>query len=99
MVKAVTKYPLIPLVAEQHLKWKLYNEEGWTLMWNDHAITPDMLRSLSRLQKINHFPGMSELSRKNRLAKNLNLMRKELPEVTLKRFRHMTSTRRRGACR
>jgi tubulin polyglutamylase TTLL6/13 len=67
--------------VEQQLKWKLHNEEGWTLMWNDHAITAEVLRSMHRNQKINHFPGMSELSRKNRLARNLNLMRKELPEV------------------
>lgn len=52
-------------------------------MWNDHAITMEVLRALSNNQKINHFPGMHELSRKNRLAKNLNLMRKQYPQVLL----------------
>jgi hypothetical protein len=53
-------------------------------MWNDHAITTETLKSMNKLQKINHFPGMNELSRKNRLAKNLNMMRKEHPQVNSK---------------
>ena len=31
-------------------------------------------------QKINHFPGMFELSRKNNLCKNLMKMRKKFPK-------------------
>ncbi len=31
-------------------------------------------------QKINHFPGMSNLSRKNLLAKNLQRMQEEFPD-------------------
>ena len=31
-------------------------------------------------QKINHFPGMEELTRKDNLAKNLNKVRKMFPE-------------------
>lgn len=31
-------------------------------------------------QKINHFPGMYTLARKNNLAQNLNLMQKYFPD-------------------
>ena len=40
-------------------------------------MTPDTLLKMEHHQKINHFPGMFNLSRKNMLAKNLMKMRKK----------------------
>jgi hypothetical protein len=34
-----TRYPVISTVATEQLRWKIQNDDGWTLMWNDHAVT------------------------------------------------------------
>jgi tubulin polyglutamylase TTLL6/13 len=39
-----------------------------------------MLAKMKTGQKINHFPGMYEISKKNHLAKNLNQIREAFPE-------------------
>ena len=44
------------------------------MSWTDHAVSIDILMRMEQHQKINHFPGMSVLSRKNLLAKNLYRM-------------------------
>jgi hypothetical protein len=79
-----TQYDVVMDVCENLLKWKLQFEseaKGWDLMWTDHAVSSDMLIKMEQHQKINHFPGtalnnkgMSNLSRKNLLAKNLQKM-------------------------
>jgi tubulin polyglutamylase TTLL6/13 len=52
-----------------------YNDgKSWDLKWNDSAITADFLAKMASHQKINHFPGMNTLHRKNNLAKNLYRM-------------------------
>ena len=58
------------------MEWKLHYNDGksWDLKWNDSAITADFLAKMAPHQKINHFPGMSTLHRKNNLAKNLYRM-------------------------
>jgi tubulin polyglutamylase TTLL6/13 len=38
------------------------------------------MQALKPWQKINHFPGMSEICRKDTLARNLNRMRREFPK-------------------
>jgi tubulin polyglutamylase TTLL6/13 len=56
-------------------------------MWTDHAVSSDMLMKMEQHQKINHFPGtsandegMSNLSRKNLLARNLQKMQDEFSD-------------------
>lgn len=63
--------------------WKLsYNDsKNWDLKWNDCAITSDFLSKMSSHQKINHFPGMNTLHRKNTLAKNLYRMYDDDPDA------------------
>ena len=46
------------------------------MFWSDTAIQPDKLQRLKPFQRMNHFPGMYALARKNNLGKNLNKMRK-----------------------
>lgn len=60
--------------------WNI-NTQDWTLLWTDQSVSIDQVKSLTKNQRINHFPGMFELSRKNRLARNLNALRKQFPEV------------------
>lgn len=38
---------------------------------------PERIAKMKPYQKVNHFPGMFQLARKNHLARNLNKMQKE----------------------
>lgn len=79
---ADTQYDVIERVGEE-LNWKLQycDEKNWDLKWNDTAINVDFLAKMQPHQKINHFPGMNTLHRKNNLAKNLYRMQDEDPEA------------------
>ncbi|XP_035168073.1 tubulin polyglutamylase TTLL6 isoform X5 [Oxyura jamaicensis] len=55
------------------------NEE-WTLYWTDCSVSLERVMEMKRFQKINHFPGMIEICRKNLLARNLNRMLRLFPK-------------------
>lgn len=40
------------------------------LLWHDTLISMDIVSALKSYQKVNHFPTMSEISRKDLLARN-----------------------------
>jgi tubulin polyglutamylase TTLL6/13 len=40
------------------------------LLWTDTLISMDIVSALKPYQKVNHFPTMNEISRKDLLAKN-----------------------------
>ena len=42
------------------------------LIWNDTFISMDIVSALKPYQKVNHFPTMSEISRKDLLARNFD---------------------------
>ena len=48
--------------------------------WIDVANIGERMSKLRPWQRINHFPGMSNIARKNRLAQNLEKMRREFPK-------------------
>ncbi|KFO73779.1 Tubulin polyglutamylase TTLL13, partial [Cuculus canorus] len=54
------------------------NEE-WTLYWTDNSVSLERVMEMKRFQKINHFPGMIEICRKDLLARNLNRMLRLFP--------------------
>ncbi|XP_069723148.1 tubulin polyglutamylase TTLL13-like [Phaenicophaeus curvirostris] len=54
------------------------NEE-WTVYWTDNSVSLERVMGMKRFQKINHFPGMIELCRKDLLARNLNRMLRLFP--------------------
>lgn len=64
------------------LGWRVEYSEGnrWDVKWSDSAITGEFLSRMSQHQKVNHFPGMNTLSRKNTLARNLKKMQEIFPE-------------------
>lgn len=77
-----TQYPVIKFVGKKILKWKLsYEQESmeWDLYWTDEAVQPEQLSKMQPFQKINHFPGMFSLARKNHLGRNLMKMKKQFP--------------------
>ncbi|CAL8272809.1 unnamed protein product [Lota lota] len=54
--------------------------EDFNLYWTDTSVTLDRLVGIKPYQKINHFPSMMEVCRKDMLARNLNRMAKRFPK-------------------
>ncbi|XP_040977952.1 tubulin polyglutamylase TTLL5 isoform X2 [Aquila chrysaetos chrysaetos] len=50
------------------------NSSNYNLMWTGSHLKPYLLRSLTDIQKVNHFPRSYELTRKDRLYKNVSRM-------------------------
>uniref|UniRef100_A0A8C0QB55 Tubulin tyrosine ligase like 6 n=1 Tax=Canis lupus familiaris TaxID=9615 RepID=A0A8C0QB55_CANLF len=51
----------------------------WTLYWTDYSVSLERVMEMKSYQKINHFPGMSEICRKDLLARNMSRMLKMFP--------------------
>lgn len=52
---------------------------GWDLSWHDLPVTADFLSKMAPYQKVNQFPGIYVIARKNYLARNLMRMAKAFP--------------------
>lgn len=75
------KYQIIRDVG-LNFNWKITEDENIQdsdIIWHDCSISADRLSQLKVYQKINHFPGMSGIFRKNCMANNLNRFRKLFP--------------------
>ena len=80
---AFTQYEVVKHVAQKLLSWKLTEDEKdekWDVLWTDTAVPPEKLSKMQKYQKINHFPGMYSISRKNYLAMNLSKLKRKFPE-------------------
>ena len=78
-----TKYAVVRYVAKQMLGWKLVNDEEddtWDVWWSDSGVHPQKLAKMKPYQKINHWPGMHALARKNQLGRHLMQMAKNFPK-------------------
>lgn len=68
----------------QELDWKLVDDERLqsklNLFWIDVASIHEHFRHIQPWQMINHFPGMPNIARKNRMGQNLNRMQKLFPK-------------------
>ena len=53
----------------------------WDLCWVDSSVGTERIVKLKTHQRINHFSGMLEICRKNRMARNLERMRRVCPEA------------------
>lgn len=58
----------------KELKWDPDSDDSPDIIWQDSSLAPSTLSQLNPHQRINHFPGMYAISRKDYLAKNLKLM-------------------------
>ncbi|CAG9319004.1 unnamed protein product [Blepharisma stoltei] len=79
---ANTQYEVIQEVANI-LGWKLSFDPDDTeadVYWQDCALPPEKLSQLKTFQRINHFPGMYAVARKDHLGKNLKAMKMMFPE-------------------
>lgn len=53
--------------------------DDFDIYWSDTAQGVDRLLRLKPYQRMNHFPGMAVLARKNQLGKTLNAMLRRYP--------------------
>ncbi|XP_039455243.1 tubulin polyglutamylase TTLL7-like [Oreochromis aureus] len=56
------------------------DDETASLIWNDSAVQHEKIAELRNYQRINHFPGMGEICRKDCLARNMAKMIKCQPQ-------------------
>ena len=73
---------MVKKVARRELGWRLTRDayrDDWDVLWTDSAVPTERLASMKKHQKINHFPGMFGISRKDYLARNLNKMKSVFP--------------------
>lgn len=79
------KYDVIHHVCGKMLGWQIIkNDEdnmNCDIIWNDTACNQDLLGKLKPHQKLNHFPGIFSIARKNFLCFHLNKMRKIFPDA------------------
>jgi hypothetical protein len=54
--------------------------EDWDISWHDLGITADFLTKMQPYQKVNQYPGMYQITRKNYLARNLMKMQRAFPD-------------------
>ncbi|XP_025038978.2 tubulin polyglutamylase TTLL7 isoform X3 [Pelodiscus sinensis] len=78
---AGTKYEIVRLVIEEMGFVKTRDEdETANLIWSDSAVQQEKIAELRNYQRINHFPGMGEICRKDFLARNMTKMIKSQPQ-------------------
>ena len=78
----MTQYPVVSEVARD-LGWVVQeNKEAgdWDICWTDYSIEPSILIRMHFHQKINHFPGIHLIARKNLLGMNLMTMKSQMPD-------------------
>ncbi|OMJ90758.1 hypothetical protein SteCoe_6836 [Stentor coeruleus] len=79
---AHTQFDIVREVATSVLDWKVSNNdrEDWDVMWTDLSVPAETLSKMKSYQRINHFPGMHLISRKNFLATSLGKLRQQFPK-------------------
>ncbi|XP_070323932.1 tubulin polyglutamylase TTLL7 isoform X2 [Odocoileus virginianus] len=77
---AGTKFEIVRLVIDEMGFLKTPDEdETSNLIWCDSAVQQEKIAELQNYQRINHFPGMGEICRKDFLARNMTKMIKSRP--------------------
>ncbi|XP_038571684.1 tubulin polyglutamylase TTLL7 isoform X3 [Micropterus salmoides] len=78
---AGTKYEIVRIVINEMDFIKTRDDdETANLIWNDSAVQHEKIAELRNYQRINHFPGMGEICRKDYLARNMSKMIKCQPQ-------------------
>nr|KAF6410717.1 hypothetical protein HJG63_009161 [Rousettus aegyptiacus] len=73
------KYESVRRAAQMCGLKEVGEDEEWNVYWTDYSVSLERVMDMKRFQKINHFPGMTEICRKDLLARNLNRMQKLYP--------------------
>lgn len=69
-----TETKLLRKIFARHGLTEAEEDESFSILWTGIHMKPDMLRNLSPYQRVNHFPRSYELTRKDRLYKNIERM-------------------------
>lgn len=78
---AGTKYEIVRIVIDEVTFHKVRDDdETANLIWNDSSVQHEKIAELRNYQRINHFPGMGEICRKDCLARNMAKMIKSQPQ-------------------
>ncbi|XP_040263891.1 tubulin polyglutamylase TTLL7 isoform X5 [Bufo bufo] len=77
---AGTKYEIVRgVIEEMHFVKSRDDDETANLIWSDCAVQHEKIAELRNYQRINHFPGMGEICRKDCLSRNMTKMIKCQP--------------------
>ncbi|XP_076817564.1 tubulin polyglutamylase ttll6-like isoform X1 [Clavelina lepadiformis] len=74
------KYDSVRRMSRRYGMKEVGEDEEWAIFWTDYSVSLDRVMEMKRFQKINHFPGMNEICRKDFLARNLNRLHKLFPK-------------------
>ena len=86
-----TKYAVVKYVGKQVFRMRLSgvhipdstqteDKNDYDLMWCDGKVSEERLARMKPYQRVNHFPGMYVLSRKDYMARNLTSMLEKFPD-------------------
>ncbi|KAI8835404.1 tubulin-tyrosine ligase family-domain-containing protein, partial [Chytriomyces cf. hyalinus JEL632] len=73
------KYDIVRQCTTEHGLRIVGDSEPWSLFWIDTGVSVQRVLEMEPYQKINHFPGMHEICRKDYLARNLGRLSRILP--------------------
>ncbi|XP_078483142.1 tubulin polyglutamylase ttll6-like isoform X1 [Ciona intestinalis] len=74
------KYDSVRRMSRKFGMKEISEDDEWTIFWTDYSVSLERVMEMKRFQKINHFPGMNEICRKDFLARNMNRLHKLFPK-------------------
>ncbi|XP_071476068.1 LOW QUALITY PROTEIN: tubulin polyglutamylase ttll6-like [Diadema antillarum] len=74
------KYDSVRRMARRFGMKEVGEDEDWTLYWTDWTVALERVMEMKKYQKVNHFPGMTEICRKDLLARNMTRLLKLFPK-------------------
>ncbi|XP_019631297.1 PREDICTED: tubulin polyglutamylase TTLL7-like isoform X2 [Branchiostoma belcheri] len=76
-----TRYEVVHAVVEQAgMQVSKEDDPKCYLIWSDSFVQNERIAELKSYQRLNHFPGMGEICRKDCLARNISKMNRKRPE-------------------
>lgn len=77
---SMCKYECVRRASKRLNFREVGDDDDWTIYWTDTSVGIDRVAQMKKWQKINHFPGMSEICRKDSLTRNMSRMLKTFPK-------------------
>ncbi|CAF1520442.1 unnamed protein product, partial [Adineta ricciae] len=77
---SMCKYECVRRAAKRLNFREVADEDDWNVYWTDTSVGIDRVGQMKKWQKVNHFPGMSEICRKDSLTRNMARMIKMFPK-------------------
>ncbi|CAF3048765.1 unnamed protein product [Rotaria sp. Silwood2] len=77
---SMCKYECVRRAAKRLNFREVADEDDWNVYWTDTSVGIERVAQMKKWQKINHFPGMSEICRKDSLTRNMSRMVKMFPK-------------------